>query len=180
MASHQTEKHVAVRSSKKEEPGTQLAPWRPQGYAPDLDRAFEDLARQFDIPFAPFAGRWLAQSRRFFRGLPDVRYPYADLIDSGDEYRVLAEVPGITKDKLDVTVSENEVRIEGEAKTEVKEEKEGYVRRERGYSRVSRTLAFPDPVVVAKAVANLRDGVLEVRVPKKTPTKVTRRKVAVK
>lgn len=106
--------------------------------------------------------------------------PYADLVDSATEYRVVAEVPGIPKEKLNITVTDRDISIEGEAKTDVKEEGEGFVRRERGYSRVSRRLAFPEPVVGSRAEASLSNGILEVRVPKKNPTKPTRHRVTVK
>lgn len=177
MAPKRDERHVAVSGSRKDEDkAAEIVPWRPDSYVTDFDRYFDDL-RRFDFPFG---GSWLAQRRRLLQGLPEVRYPSADLIDSGHEYRVVAEVPGIPKEKLDITVTERSVRIEGEAKTDIKEEKEGYVRRERGYSKVSRSLTFPEPVVSDKAEATLSNGVLEVRVPKKTPTKMTRHKIAVK
>lgn len=181
MASKENERHVAVTGGKRpgEERETEVVPWRQEPYG-QFDMAFDDLMRRFESTFAPFPRTWFAPRRRMLHELSQVRYPYADLIDSGNEYRVLAEVPGIPKEKLDVTVSGNEIKIEGEAETDVKEEKEGFVRRERGYSRVSRSLSFPEQVVPDQAKASLTNGVLEVRVPKRTPTKVTRHKVAVK
>jgi HSP20 family protein len=182
VASEENERHVAVTGGKKHERKgeTEITPWRPEAYMGQIDMAFDDLARRFESTFAPFPRTWFAPRRRMLHELSQVRYPYADLIDSGNEYRVLAEVPGIPREKLDITVTSNEIRIEGEAKTDIKEEKEGFVRRERGYSRVSRSLSFPEQVVADKAEASLSNGVLEVRVPKKTATKVTRHKVAVK
>jgi HSP20 family protein len=183
------EKHVPVsgsareeRSNKKEEEGkTELALWRDWPVEDDINRMFNDFARGFDNPFVPLLSTgWLARRRGLMRGLSGISNPAADLIDSGNEYRVVADVPGIQKDKLNVTVTEREIRIEGEAKTDISEDKEGFVRRERGYSRVLRTLSFPEHVIPDKAVANLANGVLEVRIPKETPTKVTKHKVVVK
>jgi len=169
---------VPVRKGKK---GTAIRPWRPEGYDDSMDRMFRDFESRFDRLLAPFpAGGWFGPGRRRWLEMPDVRLPYADLIDSGKEYRVIAEVPGIPKDKLDITVTDREIKIEGEAQTDLHEEEEGFVRQERGYSRISRRLAFPEPVVAEKAEASLNNGVLEVKVPKKAPTTFTRRKIAVK
>jgi HSP20 family protein len=170
---------VPVKKGQKRE--TAIAPWRPEDYQDSVDRMFRDFESRFDRLLAPFpAGGWFGPGRRRWLEMPDVRLPYADLIDSGKEYRVMAEVPGIPKDKLDITVTDREIKIEGEAKTDLHEEKEGFVRQERGYSRISRRLAFPEPVVAEKAEASLNNGVLEVKVPKKAPTTFTRRKISVK
>ncbi len=170
---------VPVRKGRKEP--TAIAPWRPEDYQSSMDRMFGDFESRFQRLLAPFpAGGWLGPGRRRWLETQDVRLPYADLIDSGKEYRVVAEVPGIPREKLDITVTDREIKIEGEAKTDLREEKEGFVRQERGYSRVSRRLAFPEPVVADKAEASLNNGVLEVKVPKKTPTTFARRKVAVR
>ncbi len=178
----ENEKHVAITGGKRHEKRgeTGIAPWRPEEYPSEIDMAFDDFARRFESTFAPFPRIWFAPRRRMLHELSQVRYPYADLIDSGDEYRVLAEVPGIPKENLDITLTDREIRIEGEAKTDIKEEKEGFIRRERGYSRVSRCLTFPEQVMADRADANLTNGVLEVRVQKKTPTRVTKHKVTVR
>jgi len=170
---------VPVRKGHKG--GTAITPLRPEDYVNSMDRMFGDFESRFERLLAPFpAGGWFAPGRRRWLEMPDVRLPYADLIDSGKEYRVFAEVPGIPREKLDITVTDRDIKIEGEAKTDLHEEKEGFVRQERGYSRISRRLAFPEPVVAEKAEASLNNGVLEVKVPKKAPTTFTRRKVAVK
>ncbi len=182
MASKENEKDVPGAAPKKGERKREsgITPWRSEAYAGELDRYFDDFARRFESAFAPFPGAWFAPRRRILDEPSQVRYPSADLIDSGREYRVLAEVPGVPKENLDITVTDREIRIEGEAKTDIKEEKEGFVRRERGYSRVSRSLTFPEEVVADKAEASLTNGVLEVRVPKKTPTTAARHKVAIR
>ena len=171
------EKKVPVKKGREGE--TRIASWRANDYMREMDRMFEDFTRRFDSVLPPLGGTWLTPRRRWFE-LPEVRHAYADLIDAGNEYRILAEVPGIPKEKLDITVTDREIRIEGEAKTDIQEEKEGFVRRERGYSKVSRNLTLPEEVMADKAEANLNNGVLEVRVPKKTPTEVTKHKIVVK
>lgn len=112
--------------------------------------------------------------------LPDVREPSTDLVDAGKEYRVHAEIPGISKENLNITVAARGIEIEGEAKTDIEEENEGFVRRERSYSKVHRSLPVPEEVIPEKAEATLKDGLPEVRIPKKTPTEVKKHKVEVK
>ncbi len=112
--------------------------------------------------------------------LPETRRAFADLIDAGKEYRVRAEVPGIPKDKLNISVTPRGVKIEGEAETNIDEEKEGYVHKERTWSKIRREVAFPEEVIPERADAVVKDGVLELTVPKKNPTEVKSHKVQVK
>ena len=96
-----------------------------------------------------------------------VRETYSDLVDEGSKYLVRAEVPGIARDKIDVTVTKDGIEISGETGAE-KEEK--FVVRERSYSSIYKSLSFPEEVVPEKADCTLKDGILEVSIPKKTPT----------
>ncbi len=181
LSSRESGKRVPVRTPRREEAKreTAVSPWRRQDYVGEMDSMFDDLARRFESRFAPFPGVWLMQRRGLLQELPQVRYPCADIIDSGNAYRVLVEVPGIPKEELEITATDREIVIEGEAKTDVRGEKEGFVRRERGYSRVLRRLTFPEPVVGENAEASLDNGPLEVRIPKKAP-KVTEHRVPVR
>ncbi len=176
------ERRVRIRTGVAH-PGKEeahITPWRAEDYLSQMDRMFEDFESRFERTLEHLPGPGFLGPRRRWMGLPEIRHPYADLVDSGKEYRIIAEVPGIPKEKLDITVTDREVKIEGEAKTDLHEEKEGFIRRERGYSRISRRVAFPEPVAAEKAEASLNNGVLEVKVPKKTPTTFARRKVLVK
>jgi HSP20 family protein len=152
-------------------------PWR-SDFMREMDKMFEDFRRGFDYMLAPMRTGWM---RPWFPWLetPDVKQPSTDLVDAGKEYRVCAEIPGIPKDKLNITVTAREIEIEGEAKTEIQEEEGGFVSRERGYSKIQRSLAFPEEVIPDEAKATLQDGLLEVRIPKKMPTEVKKHKVEI-
>ena len=80
-------------------------------------------------------------------------------------------MPGVSKRDLEVSITDNNISICGETKTEIEKEDEGYVRRERSYSTLCRSMAFPQEVNPDKAEAILKDGILEVKVAKKKPTK---------
>jgi len=112
--------------------------------------------------------------------LPETRRAFADLIDTGKEYRVHVEVPGIPKDKLNISVTPHGAKIEGEAEANIDEEKEGFVHKERTWSKVRREVSFPEAVVPDQADAVVKDGVLELTVPKKSPTEIKRHKVQVR
>jgi HSP20 family protein len=110
-----------------------------------------------------------------------IREAYTDLVDEGNQYTVRAEVPGIPKDKIDVTVTKDGIEISGQTGAEREGTERNFVVRERSYSSVYKRLAFPEEVIPEKADAKIKDGVLEVSIPKKTPTPgVTKHKVEVK
>lgn len=157
-----------------------MAVWSPDDYAREIDRVFADFTKRLDSSFAhPFESNWLAPRWRAFE-FPDTRRAFADLIDSGTEYRVRAEVPGIPKEKLNITVTPKDIKIEGEAETAIDEKNEGFVHRERTYSKVKRSIAFPEEVIPEKADATVTNGLLEVKIPKKTPTETKTHKIQVK
>ena len=120
-----------------------------------IDRMFEDMMR---VPVAPPAEMTF-------------RAPPVDVVDEGDKIRVVAEIPGVNKDDLDVRVFEDSVVIRAERKHEKKQNDRGYFLRERSYSSYYRTIALPAPVVPEKAEATYRNGVLELILPKKVPQK---------
>ncbi len=154
--------------------------WNPEDYAREVDRVITDFSKRLDSSFLyPFGASWFPPRWRSFQ-LPETRRAFADLIDAGNEYRVHAEVPGVPREKLNISVTPREIMIEGEAETKIDESKEGYVHRERTHAKIQRALTFPEEVVPEKADATVKDGVLEVRVPKKAPSERRLHKVQVK
>ena len=110
----------------------------------------------------------------------DKRITAIDMIDTGKEYRIKAEMPGVSKKDVEVNISTNNIRICGETKSDINEDKEGWIRRERSYSTICRTMVFPEEVNPDKADATLKDGILEILVKKKTPTPSRGRNIPVK
>ncbi len=101
-----------------------------------------------------------------------------DVKESGDSYTVKAEIPGVSKDDIHVSIEGNRVSISAEVKKE-KEEKEGerVLRCERSYGMASRTFTLDSEVDQGKAQAKYADGVLELTLPKKPGS--TRKQIAV-
>jgi len=148
-----------------------------------MDRIISDLERRFERPLfmQPFGNSWqLPRWWRSFGDFPATRHAFADLIDSGNEFIVRAEVPGIPKEKINISVMPKEIKIEGEAETDIDESKEGFVHRERTYSSIKKDLPFPEEVIPEKADATVKDGILEVKIPKKNPTEIKIQKIQVK
>jgi HSP20 family protein len=91
-----------------------------------------------------------------------------DVKENDNAYTVHADIPGVKKEDIHVTVEGNMVSISAEKKTE-KEEKEGdkVLRSERFVGKVSRSFSLGSDVDESKAQARYNDGVLELTLPKK-------------
>lgn len=94
------------------------------------------------------------------------RLPNIDVVDRDSEILVRAEVPGVDKKDLTISLTDNLLTIKGESKTEKKEEKGDYHRREISSSAFARSFSLPGSVDSTKAAASLKDGVLEITLPK--------------
>ena len=101
-----------------------------------------------------------------------------DVSRTNDTYTVKAEMPGVKKDDIQVSIDGNEVTISGETKKETEEKKgEEVIRSERYYGKVSRSFTLPHEVDEAKVVAKYADGVLNLTLPMKA--KAASRKVVI-
>ena len=97
--------------------------------------------------------------------------PSVDVHEETDAYVVTADLPGIQKSDVKVTVDDNVLSLTGERKFEERAEQDGYRRRERSYGKFSRRFRLPRRVDAAKVDATFKDGVLEVRVAKSEAAK---------
>lgn len=91
-----------------------------------------------------------------------------DVKEDDKSYTVHAEIPGVSKDDIHVTIEGNQVSISAETRQE-KEVKEGekVLRSERYYGKVSRSFALESDLDEDNAQASYKDGVLELVLPKK-------------
>ncbi len=112
-----------------------------------------------------------------FPSIAGVRSPYCDVQETDKEVIVTAELPGVSKEDIKINATEHELEISAEVKREEKEEREGFLRREREFSRFYRCLTLPSEVDPGRAKATYRNGVLEVRLPKVKAEKGTSIKV---
>jgi HSP20 family protein len=97
--------------------------------------------------------------------------PPVDIKEDADVYTVHLEVPGVSQDNLHLSLQDNVLTIKG-SKEQKQESGEGRYRRiERSYGSFSRSLSLPRNVDATRVEANLEDGVLEVRLPKREESK---------
>jgi HSP20 family protein len=122
---------------------------------------------------------------RFFDdfGLPELSsdkqwLPTIDVSETDDHVIVRAEVPGMDKKDINITMSDGLLTIQGEKKQEKEEEKENYRFVERHYGSFSRSLRIPNGVDADKIDASYKDGVLKVAVPKSEPEKSRKIEIA--
>jgi HSP20 family protein len=102
--------------------------------------------------------------------------PPVDIYEDKDAIFVKAELPGVKSEDVQVHVENNILTVSGERKLEKKEDREGYHRVERTYGTFTRSFALPNNVAADQVEAELTDGVLNVRIPKKAtaqPKRIT-------
>jgi len=98
--------------------------------------------------------------------------PAVEVSDTKDAIVVKAQVPGVSKENLQITVSEGTLTLKGDMKEETKQEEKNYLRREFRYGAFTRTVPLPAGVQAEKATAQLKDGMLEVTIPKSEAARV--------
>jgi HSP20 family protein len=130
---------------------------------------FEEMEREFDSMLQR-RGLFPFHFRSAFEG----KSPSVDMVDQKDSILIKAELPGVDKKDLDVSVTENTVTIKGKTSSEKKEEKGNYYRREISSGSYERVLTIPANVDSSKAKAKFRDGLLELTIPKTGKSKGTK------
>jgi HSP20 family protein len=97
--------------------------------------------------------------------------PSTDIYETKDEYVFKLEVPGMTKDNIEIEFKDDTVIIKGEKKEETEVKKEDYHRVERICGSFSRSFNLPKNIDEKKIDASIKDGILELRIPKKEEAK---------
>ena len=122
----------------------------------EMERLFDDMRGGSPQPWrdSGFDGAWL----------PDI-----EIFEKKGNLVVRADVPGMTKDDITVTIADETLTIEGERKLDETSKSEGYYRSERAYGQFHRCLGLPEGVDADKATASFKDGVLEVTMPAPAP-----------
>ena len=126
-------------------------------YSP-LEDAFENWFRSVPV--------WLPSPET---GAPTPTQFRMDVTENDKEYQVLADLPGVKKEDISITINGNEVAVSAEVKHEKDVESgETLLRAERYYGKIQRAFALGQEVDEATAQAKYNDGVLELTLPKKT------------
>ena len=142
-----------------------LTRWNDLGFA-NLDPGFAALTglrQEMDRLFQRFESDWSGEAPAY--GFATLEAPQVHVRDGGDELQVVAEVPGFNAEDLHVSFEQGTLVIRGERKEDAPE---GYSlhRKERGTLRFARAFTLPARIESEKVEASLRDGVLELKLPK--------------
>lgn len=133
-----------------------------------MEQLFEShFPRGWMRPFRMEWPSWPEGAMAPFEG----KTPKVDVIDRDKELIVKAELPGVDKKDVDISLTRNSVTIKGTTSHEEKEEKGDYYRCEMSRGSYSRTVMLPADVAEDQASARFKDGVLELTLPKLEETK---------
>ena len=171
-----TKKETAVKSVKK--PATLSRRQRPQTQM-DVDQAFDQAIENFKNDFESLL--FPSEDVVMFPAFPEVRTPAVDLQDREKDFVIKAEMPGFKKEVIEINVQDDGIEISGVSGWKYDQEEETYICKERACKSFYRYIDLPEEVKVEDVNANLADGILEVKLPKKTPKpQKPKRKVQVK
>lgn len=134
-----------------------LTRWEPK-------RELERLANRFSTLFGESPFRWREEEKESLT-VPEW-VPTVDIAETEKEYVIKADLPGVTREQVKVTVENGLLSLSGERKSEKEEKGEKVHRVERTYGNFLRTFTLPEGTDAAKITAEFKEGVLTVRLPK--------------
>ena len=132
-----------------------LRPWNGASGAPSAWDAVESV---FDSIASPLV-------RDEAEGKAGVFAPPVEIVHDRDEIAVYAELPGVKKDDVEITVQDNSLTIKGTKKSEVERKEDRYQYVERKFGEFFRTFQLPAFVDATKVTADYADGVLKIHMP---------------
>ncbi len=164
----------------------ELVPWRNREREHELSQRGEG-----HDPFAAFETQMRRHFNDFFEGFGFDLAPFSkdlhegglmpkvDVSETSDAVQVTADLPGMTENDVEVTLSDGHLHIRGEKHAEKEEQEKNYHRVERSYGSFQRSVALPAEVDAEKVDASFKNGVLSVMLPK-VQTASSGKKIAVK
>jgi HSP20 family protein len=146
---------------------------RPFGLVGELDRMFEDMDSWFWGPSFALTPRMTNEG---------LRVPRINVRDDGDRYVVTAEMPGVTKENLELSIHENVLELKAEDNMEINEEDKdtGYIYKEMRRSSFHRQIPFDRDIKPEECDAELKDGILTVNLKKIEEAKPEKHSIAVR
>jgi len=142
-------------------------------FSEEMDRLFEDFGLGRGL-LAPNLERGLDQLESLRTG---IWAPQVEVLERDNELIIRADLPGMTKDDIQVDVDDNSLVVRGERQSEREEDDEGYYRSERSYGSFYRRIPLPAGVDAESASAEFRNGVLEISMPAPKRTSERRRQL---
>lgn len=124
-------------------------------------RDLDNFSNRFQHFFDEFPG--LANSSN------DSFSPRIDISENEKNILIEAEIPGVPKENLKLTLQDNILSIEGEKKNEVEEKEKNFYRAERSFGKFKRSFTLPVEVDSEKVEAKFNNGILEITLSKLEP-----------
>ncbi|WP_128226397.1 Hsp20/alpha crystallin family protein [Halobacteriaceae archaeon SHR40] len=135
---------------------------------PNPFNELEQLFEQMQQNFQEAAEMWRPESAR--TNLPGAGSVQIDLEETEDTLVLTADLPGFTREDIDLSVKDRMLRLDATHEEESEEEREGeYLRRERQRASVSRSITLPETVDTDAVSATYQNGVLTVEMDKREP-----------
>ena len=148
-----------------------LVKFRPSSEVSNFDKRLKKFFEDFDTPFW---GNWN------FDVNTSVFTPRVDVTEDNENLYVEADIPGVDKKDVKVSVVGDVLTISGEKKKETKDENKNYYRLERVSGSFSRSFTLPSEIHTDKINAEFKDGVLKVTLPKTEEAKVVEKQIEIK
>ncbi len=118
----------------------------------------DDIDNLFEGFFRPL--------RRDLGQVPSRTVPAMDVAERENDYVIRLDMPGVSRDDIDITLADGVLTVTGEIRKEEKEETDHMIREERYYGKMSRSVRLGQQIDEKKVEANYKDGVLELVLPK--------------
>jgi HSP20 family protein len=132
----------------------------------ELEKVFHRFLEDMDIDF--------------WGGRSSILRPDIDMIEGDNDVKIIAELPGLTEKDIDLSISNGCLTIKGEKHSENVQDREGYYCKERSYGKIERSVNLGEGLDMDKIEAELKNGILTVKIPKLEEAKGAAKKIAVK
>ncbi len=146
----------------------------------DIDHPFYSLQREMNSLFDNFFRGFEMAPRGLAAGDAGFFSPSIDVKENEKEFIIKAELPGVDEKDIDVTVTGDSVTIKGEKKEEKEDKDKNYYYMERSYGSFCRVIPLEAEIESGKAEAKFKNGILDIKIPKKQSTKAKGTKVSIK
>lgn len=148
-----------------------------------IDNIFDNFRNNIESIMDPLSswGYFPSYSRLQMEQGEGVRTPTYDMVDDGDRYKLIVELPGIDKDNIRVKAMDDSVEISAEQSQEEDERKKNFVYNQRSYSSFYCRIPVPEEILSSEVTAKADNrGILRVQLPKKTrPQDIKSRSITV-
>lgn len=151
--------------SKKEE----IEVWTPEEVFKTYDRMFKDFRRKV---LETWTKSPITEPSYWEKSVIPrmMQKPPVNLVDEDDAFKLTAETPDLDKDDIEIEITENKLNMTGKRKETKEVSKEDYRLNEIRSRNFKRSISFPEKVLPDQGKAEMNNGVLTVRIPKKRPT----------